>query len=687
MSSIKYTSALIAAVLLLFALNLSAASASSVNLPESGNYEMGDEFDEPPVKARVARVSFMSGDIQIRRSGVDSWERLATNLPIVEGDEIATGPAARAEIQFDSNTHLRLGENSFVRIIKLADDGIALSLPEGSAIARLTQYDASRSYFEMDAPGTTFAFQRNGVYRIDAGSRDSGEVAVGAAEGGEVRVYTETAGFTLKNGRRARIFVAGRNSGEWETGDVARFADEFDSWSLERDAVIARSLQRAYYDRYYDRDIYGADDLTDNGEWIYTRKYGYVWRPYSSAVSRYANWSPYRYGHWRWVPAFGWTWVNDEPWGWATYHYGRWIWDNGGWVWTPYGYYRYSRSWWSPALVVMTIYNSNICWYPLPYSYAYYNYNYYYYNHGGWGGHGPGGNGGGNGGGGPHPTPTPTPPAGGGPVAVNGPGLNKNKRPPLEEVPPTGVVTVDRSQFGRELGGVKSPPLGDATAILTKVPDARQTPPILPSITDLDGRVDRSIRPDRQPPILPSETIKTGAAVRQSNAPLDRELRTDRITGGRPPLTNEPIVRTDDGTTTRSTGAVDRQPPVRQNTDDRSGPRPRYDQPQQGDGAVKEPPVRTPPRYIPPASDQTQRGNDAPVRQPPVRETPRSDPPPVRQPPRYEPPVRETPRNDPPPVKQPPTSEPPPVKQSPPAKSEDSKPAQPANVDRKKDGR
>ena len=71
--------------------------------------------------------------------------------------------------------------------------------------------------------------------------------------------------------------------------------------ALERDAIIAKRIADAYYDKYYDQDIYGAEDLNDNGEWIYTRKYGYVWRPFRSSISSYANWSPYRYGHWRWT--------------------------------------------------------------------------------------------------------------------------------------------------------------------------------------------------------------------------------------------------------------------------------------------------------------------------------------------------------------------------------------------------
>ena len=127
------------------------------------------------------------------------------------------------------------------------------------------------------------------------------------------------------------------------------FYDEFDEWTTKSDAAISKRMKDAFYDKYYDQDIYGAEDLNAYGEWIYSRKYGYVWRPYETSIDDYADWSPYRYGHWRWIPPYGWTWVNDEPWGWATYHHGRWIYDNGYWVSIPYGVVRAQRSWWQPG--------------------------------------------------------------------------------------------------------------------------------------------------------------------------------------------------------------------------------------------------------------------------------------------------------------------------------------------------
>src|ERR1700689_5327455 len=62
------------------------------------------------------------------------------------------------------------------------------------------------------------------------------------------------------------------------------------------------------------------DQLGDQGTWVQTDDYGYVFQPNVSDP----NWAPYTDGHWAYTDV-GWMWVSDEPWGWATYHYGRWV--------------------------------------------------------------------------------------------------------------------------------------------------------------------------------------------------------------------------------------------------------------------------------------------------------------------------------------------------------------------------
>ena len=54
---------------------------------------------------------------------------------------------------------------------------------------------------------------------------------------------------------------------------------------------------------------------------------------YSTNVA--VGWAPYRFGHWVWVAPWGWTWVDDAPWGFAPFHYGRWVPGWPRWAWVP----------------------------------------------------------------------------------------------------------------------------------------------------------------------------------------------------------------------------------------------------------------------------------------------------------------------------------------------------------------
>lgn len=603
--------------------------AQTLNLPDEESSYAIENDGAPDVTARVARISFLKGEVQIRRADGGDWERATLNLPIVEGDEITTSGDARLEIQFDNNQHLRLAENAYLKVVQLKDEGIAISLSLGTMSLRITRFDKDKAFFEIDAPKTTIAVQKEGSYRIDAGQQGDNDIRVSVTDRGEARVYSDTTGFTLKNGRSALVHIDGVNAGEWEATEASRFADEFDTWSLDRDSVIAQRLKDAYYDKYYDSDIYGADDLDGYGQWIHTAKYGYVWRPDRQATSYYADWSPYRYGHWRWIPPFGWTWVNDEPWGWATYHHGRWMFDDGYWYWSPYGYYRYSRSWWFPALVVMNVFNNNVCWYPLPYGYHYYNYNHHYNSHHHGGHH----NGGHHNGGGHQPPP----------IQTGGPKVPHQPIPP--KIPATAVVAMAMDDFGTTVKPVKTAPFSMANNVLAKKVD-ELTAPVLPAYSAVTKKVTREIAAERPKTDIVAAKTKVGAAPRRSDAPLDKELQTTRVLGGREPVRTA----SDSGgsqpsnngaSDPRKTGAVTRQPPVRQT---------------ETTPPIRQAPVITPPTRTETPVRQPPTRTEPPVRQPPVRqETPRSEPAPTRQPPRSEPaPTRQPPRSEPAPTRQPP---------------------------------
>jgi hypothetical protein len=115
-------------------------------------------------------------------------------------------------------------------------------------------------------------------------------------------------------------------------------------------------------------DIEGGDDdqivirvesdfeapLRQYGRWERVGSFGRCWIP--GRVD--AEWRPYCIGNWARTEA-GWCWASDEPWGWATYHYGRWGWSgNVGWFWVP-------QTQWAPSWVSWHRGGGYVGWAPL----------------------------------------------------------------------------------------------------------------------------------------------------------------------------------------------------------------------------------------------------------------------------------------------------------------------------------
>jgi len=50
-----------------------------------------------------------------------------------------------------------------------------------------------------------------------------------------------------------------------------------------------------------------------------------VWTRVGPSYFFEPDWAPYRYGRWEYIAPWGYTWVDEEPWGFAPFHYGRWV--------------------------------------------------------------------------------------------------------------------------------------------------------------------------------------------------------------------------------------------------------------------------------------------------------------------------------------------------------------------------
>ena len=289
---------------------------------------------DPPT--RVGRVSVVDGAVSFRPAGEDDWADATLNYPFTTGDHLWTDAAARAEITLGS-TAVRLGPYSAFGFLALDDNTIQMELSQGSLQVRLRTLEQDENV-EIDTPNGAVSLLRTGTYRVDVDS--SGDTTTVTVRHGEAEVSAAGSSFAVRDDETGSL-----GGTDYPTYDVyaAVAPDRWEAWSTSRDrrADVARSA------RYVSRDLPGYEDLDDYGTWRTTPAYGAVWVPRRVV----AGWAPYRYGHWSWVEPWGWTWIDDAAWGFAPFHYGRWVFWNGGWAWVP-GRAVAWRPVYAPALVV-----------------------------------------------------------------------------------------------------------------------------------------------------------------------------------------------------------------------------------------------------------------------------------------------------------------------------------------------
>ncbi|HKN16838.1 MAG TPA: DUF6600 domain-containing protein [Candidatus Sulfotelmatobacter sp.] len=289
--------------------------------------------DDPP--GRVARLGYMEGSVSFQPAGEGDWVGAVPNRPLTTGDQLWSDEGSRAEVQLGSAV-IRLGPMTGFSFLDLDDNTVQLQLTSGAinvTVRRLHEDDD----FEIDTPNQAFTILQPGHYRVEVGA-DGNYTIISVREGdGESTGGGQS--YELRGGQRATL-----SGTDQLYADVEELygADDFDRWSESRD-------HRYDYSRsahYLSADVVGYEDLDDNGDWRDDPAYGHVWFP--NRVD--AGWAPYHVGHWAWISPWGWTWVDDNSWGYAPFHYGRWINVGGRWGWVagPPA----ERAVYAPALVV-----------------------------------------------------------------------------------------------------------------------------------------------------------------------------------------------------------------------------------------------------------------------------------------------------------------------------------------------
>jgi hypothetical protein len=289
--------------------------------------------DDPP--DRVARLSFMSGDVSFQPSGEDDWVQANLNRPLGTGDRLFTDNASRVEMEVGAAT-LRLDAQSSFDILNLNDNVAQTELTQGVMNLHVRRVFEGQSY-EVDTPNLAFVIKQPGDYRVDIAPDGSSTMIT--VFGGAGDVYGENnASYSVRSGQSYRFHDAALQ--DYEVLDLPR-GDDFDNWVDTRNNRYQKSVSR----QYVSEDVIGYADLDDYGGWNDEPQYGHVWYPTNVET----GWAPYRSGHWSWIDPWGWTWVDNAAWGFAPFHYGRWVYASNRWGWCP-GQFA-ARPIYAPALV------------------------------------------------------------------------------------------------------------------------------------------------------------------------------------------------------------------------------------------------------------------------------------------------------------------------------------------------
>ena len=293
----------------------------------------GQALADPP--GRVARLSYVGGDVSMQPAGFEEWAEARVNRPLVTGDSLYSDRASRVEMEVGAAT-VRLDERTSFRLLNLDDDNAQIELTAGTLNLTVRQVFEGQMY-EVDTPTLALVIQTPGQYRIDV-APDGDSTMVSVVDGTGAVYGRDNASFRVREGESYRFYDSQLK--DYEVLDLPR-QDDFDRWCYERTDRYERSPSR----RYVSEEVIGYADLDAYGSWSTAATYGSIWYP--SRVN--AGWAPYRDGHWSWIDPWGWTWVDNAPWGFAPSHYGRWAYVGSRWGWVPGP--RHVRPIYAPALV------------------------------------------------------------------------------------------------------------------------------------------------------------------------------------------------------------------------------------------------------------------------------------------------------------------------------------------------
>jgi hypothetical protein len=261
----------------------------------------GQGWADEAVPSAIGRIGAVVGSVQYR-SPMGEWAEALVNEPVAADSGLRTASYAESALRI-AGAEVSLAPSSEFRVLRADRDALQIAVIRGRIGVHLAA-NAVAHTVEIDLP-------RGGVWLGEPGDYD---IAAGdAREPARVEVFAGKAEFGGGLDEKNLATATGDTFSDW--------------WRSQNDNAATADIPNM------PPEIAGAAALDAAGRWDADSKYGVVWYPSDVAE----DWTPYRDGLWRFLPPWGWTWIDHAAWGFAPSHYGRWTRIDDRWAWVPGG--------------------------------------------------------------------------------------------------------------------------------------------------------------------------------------------------------------------------------------------------------------------------------------------------------------------------------------------------------------
>ncbi len=196
---------------------------------------------------RIVRLSYEDGSVQMSRANGQGLERAILNSPIVEGSSVVTGTDGLAEVEFENNSNVRLGQATNVRFRQLLINDAGELINEVELVRGTMYFDTGSG--------------KNNIYRVVAADRTfvvprKSEVRF-MMNGDDVEVSVLNGEAQLINNNAEIVKIKKNDTLTSDAGNSAGFtiAKGFDSIPLDRWNNERASYQTVYS---YNNTGYGS---------------------------------------------------------------------------------------------------------------------------------------------------------------------------------------------------------------------------------------------------------------------------------------------------------------------------------------------------------------------------------------------------------------------------------------------